>query len=100
MNRDDNARDSNPIADYQREYAQEQLTNTKNILLRAAEEINRYSQQYDTCTDDSKRADVMNWSINYLVTGILSNLRIDLLAKAQANLTVLASKAQQDIEVK
>jgi hypothetical protein len=34
---------------------------------------------------------VLNWTINYLVTGILPNLRIDLLANAQAGLKTIAS---------
>lgn len=76
-------------------YAVESADNHLNVvrltLMRALEEVGKYQHSFTEEADLSKKADVLNWTINYLVTGILPNLRIDLLANAQAGLKTIAS---------
>ncbi len=76
-------------------YAVENADNHLNVvrltLMRALEEVGKYQRSFTDEADLSKKADVLNWTINYLVTGILPNLRIDLLANAQAGLKTIAS---------
>jgi hypothetical protein len=76
-------------------YAVENADNHLNVvrvtLMRALEEVGKYQQSFNAEADLSRKADVLNWTINYLITGILPNLRIDLLASAQAGLKTIAS---------
>ena len=81
---------SNRVA-YAVESADNHLNTTRLSLMRALEEINKYQRTFNDETDPSRRADVLNWTIDYLITGILPNLRIDLLASAQANLKAIAA---------
>lgn len=76
-------------------YAVENADNHLNVvrltLMRALEEVGKYQRSFTDEADLSRKADVLNWTINYLVTGILPNLRIDLLATSQASLKTIAS---------
>lgn len=76
---------------YAVESADTHLNTSRLSLMRALEEINKYQRTFNDEVDPSRKADVLNWTINYLITGILPNLRIDLLANAQANLKSLAA---------
>lgn len=76
---------------YAVESAENHLNTSRLTLMRALEEINKYQRTFSDEDDTSRKADVLNWAINYLITGILPNLRIDLLASAQANLKAIAA---------
>lgn len=66
--------------------AVESLEQVRKALLRAANEIEFYQSKLSLATTQKQKAEVVNWSINYLATGIYPNLRIDQLANAQADL--------------
>jgi hypothetical protein len=76
-------------------YAVENADNLLNVvrlsLMRALEEVGKYQRSFTDEADLSRKADVLNWTINYLITGILPNLRIDLLATSKASLKTIAS---------
>ena len=55
-------------------------------LILSVREIVSYRVKLEQAQTHQQKAVIMNWAINYLVTGIYSNIRIDLLASAQANL--------------
>lgn len=67
------------------------LARAKATLKRALEEIDLYSEKYDAAENSIRRAEVLNWTLHYLSTGITPNLRLDMLANAQARLTCLAN---------
>lgn len=73
------------------ESAENHLNVVRLTLMRALEEIGSYQKSFVEESDLSRKADILNWTLNYLVTGILPNLRIDLLASSQASLKVLAA---------
>ena len=66
------------------------LVYSRTILENALKELDGYLQQFDQSEDTQQRARVMNWAINYLVSNLHGNLRIDQLANQQAELTRLA----------
>ena len=72
------------------ESAENRLNVVRLTLMRALEEVGKYQQTFTEESDLAKKADILNWTINYLITGIYPNLRIDLLATAQANLKAIA----------
>lgn len=74
------------------ESAENRLNVVRLTLMRALEEVGSYQKTFVEESDLSRKADILNWTLNYLVTGILANLRIDLLAHAQANLKALAAR--------
>lgn len=74
------------------ESAENRLNVVRLTLMRALEEVGSYQKTFVEESDLSRKADILNWTLNYLVTGILPNLRIDLLAHAQANLKALAAR--------
>lgn len=55
-------------------------------LQRATAELERYASNYNNASTPAEKAKVLNWAINHLACNIMPNLRIDLLANAQANL--------------
>lgn len=65
------------------------INNAIETLERALRELNKYREDYASNPEPSKKANVLNWTINELVSNIMPNLRIDLLADAQAELTRL-----------
>jgi threonyl-tRNA synthetase len=75
---------------YIREQARERLQFSINTLQRSMYELELYLEKLEEAESDQHRAEVMNWSINYLITSIQPNLRIDLLAQSQAELAKLA----------
>lgn len=62
----------------------EALLYARNILERAIREIDTYIDYLDKADSNSKRAQIMNWALHYLVCNILPNVRLDLIANAQA----------------
>ncbi len=75
------------VAEMTRKNARESLMNARNTLERALQEMDRYIAQFDDAANDWDRAKVLNWSINHLVCNIQPNLRIDLLADSQSELS-------------
>lgn len=69
----------------------EAIARARAALVRALEEIDLYSEKYDAAENSIRRAEVLNWTLHYLSTGITPNLRLDMLANAQARLTCLAN---------
>lgn len=74
-------------ANYIREKATERLQDAINFLQRSVYDLELYAEKLEGAEDDRQRAQVMNWAINHLVCNILPNLRIDLLANSQAELS-------------
>lgn len=76
-------------AKYARNQAVERLQSAMNTLQRNTYCIETYLEKLEAATDDAERARVLNGAINHLVCNIQPNLRIDLLAQSQAELTKL-----------
>lgn len=74
---------------YVRERARERLQFSINTLQRSVDVMQTYVEMLEEAENDQRRAEVMNWSINYLITSIQPNLRIELLAQSQAELAKL-----------
>ena len=84
------------------------IEDARDALLRAADDLSRYLDQYETGFDREEAAEfgfkiseanqckqqarVVGYALGYVSTNIISNLRIDLLADAQARLQVAAEK--------
>lgn len=66
--------------------AKETLLNARDALERALNELDHYIQRLDEHDTPLAKADVMNWALNYLAGSITPNLRLDLIANAQAAL--------------
>lgn len=64
--------------------AREALVYAKSILERAIRETDTYIDYLDKADSNSKRAQIMNWALHYLTCNILPNVRLDLIANAQA----------------
>lgn len=71
--------------------AHERLQAAINCLQRNMSELESYVETLDAAANDAQRADIINAAINHLVTGIQPNLRIDLLARSQAELCKLGA---------
>ena len=67
--------------------AQQALIYARSILERAIHELDTYIDYLDKADSNSKRAQIMNWALHYLVCNILPNVRLDLIANAQAELS-------------
>lgn len=65
----------------------EALLYARNILDRAIREIDTYIDYLDKADSNRKRAQIMNWALHYLACNILPNVRLDLIANAQAELS-------------
>lgn len=55
-----------------------------------AADMRRYADRLATCENDKERADVLNWMLHAAVSNLLPNMRLDMVAKAQAELTTVA----------
>lgn len=77
------------IDQHKRQNARESLVYAKTILERAIHELDTYIDYLDRAESNSKRAQIMNWALHYLVCNILPNVRLDLIANAQAELSKL-----------
>ena len=74
---------------YARNQAVERLQSAINTLQRNTYCIETYLEKLEVANDDAERARVLNSAISHLVCNIQPNLRIDLLAESQAELTKL-----------
>ena len=66
--------------------AREALAQARSTLERALRELDRYTNRFEEAESLSDKADVMNWTLNELACNITPNLRLDLIASAQAEL--------------
>jgi len=66
--------------------AREALAQARSTLERALRELDRYTNRFEEAESLREKADVMNWTLNELACNITPNLRLDLIASAQAEL--------------
>ena len=70
--------------------AADALANARGTLIRALHELDSYIEKFDAADSPARKAELLNWALNHLATGIAPNLRLDLIANAQAMFTRLA----------
>jgi hypothetical protein len=70
--------------------AYQRLQSVVQALHMSLHEIQQYHDKFADACCDSERADLMNWTVQYLVYCAVPNLRIDLLADSQSELYGLA----------
>lgn len=70
--------------------AADALANARGTLIRALHELDSYIEKFDAADSPARKAELLNWALNHLATGIAPNLRLDLIANAQAMFTQLA----------
>ena len=70
--------------------AREALAQARSTLERALRELDRYTSRFEEAESLRDKADVMNWTLNELACNITPNLRLDLIANAQAELASVA----------
>ncbi len=77
-------------AEFQSHYAEqrgrEAIAQARATLERALQELDSYAERYDSADALRDKTKVLNWTLNYLATSITPNLRLDLIASAQAEL--------------
>ena len=61
-----------------------------NTLERSLRELDHYIERLDTAETPHDKSQVMNWALNALACNITPNLRLDLIANAQAELASVA----------
>lgn len=71
----------------------EALHHMRIAFERAAEELARYAQRYESAEGLRDKANVLNWAIGYAAGSPGSNLRVDIAANAQAKLHAIAQSA-------
>lgn len=62
------------------------LIHARATLQRALAELEQYIDRYDSADQLKEKADIINWALNHLATYIPSNVRLDVMAGAQAKL--------------
>lgn len=60
--------------------------NARSTLEHALRELDRFAERFDEAASNAEKAQVMNWALNHLACNITPNLRLDLIANAQAEL--------------
>jgi len=80
----------NTAREYQTQYAEtlgrDALANARATMQRALEELDRYIARYDEAEQIKDKANVINWTLSHLATYVPNNVRLDLIARAQAEL--------------
>lgn len=64
--------------------AMDALGVARRVLETAIKELDRHGSRILESEFPEDKADVMNWTVSYLCTSIMPNLRLDLIAGAQA----------------
>lgn len=78
-----------------RQDAVDRLQAAVNHLQRSTYELEIYIEQIKSAQEDKQRSDVMSWAISSITCNIMPNLRVEMLARSQADLAVaVASKDQ------
>ena len=70
--------------------AKDALLTARSTLERSLRELDHYIERLDTAETLQDRSQVMNWALNALACNITPNLRLDLIANAQAELASVA----------
>ena len=70
--------------------AKEALLTARSTLERSLRELDHYIERLDTAETLQDKSQVMNWALNALACNITPNLRLDLIANAQAELASVA----------
>ena len=73
-------------AQYAEEAALKALLHAQTTLEANMHELDRYIEKFKEASTAKDKAAVLNWSLNHLVCNITPNLRLDLIANAQAEL--------------
>ena len=73
-------------AQYAEEAALKALLHAQTTLEANIRELDRYIEKFKEASTPKDKAAVLNWSLNHLVCNITPNLRLDLIANAQAEL--------------
>ncbi len=77
-------------AQYTSRYAEtsgrDALDNARATMQRALEELDRYIERYNEAEQLKDKANVLNWTLSHLATYIPNNVRLDMIAGAQAEL--------------
>ena len=78
-------------ANHARNQALERLQDTINHLQRTAYEMELYAEQFEAAVDNPRRAQVLNSALIHLVSYVMPNFGLDLLAESQAELAKLGA---------
>jgi hypothetical protein len=70
--------------------AKDALLTARSTLERSLRELDQYIERLDTAETPHDKSQVMNWALNALACNITPNLRLDLIANAQAELASVA----------
>jgi len=70
--------------------AKDALMTARSTLERSLRELDHYIERLDTAETSQDKSQVMNWVLNALACNITPNLRLDLIANAQAELASVA----------
>ena len=70
--------------------AKDALLTARSTLERSLRELDQYIERLDTAKTPQDKSQVMNWALNALACNITPNLRLDLMANAQAELASVA----------
>lgn len=70
--------------------AKDALLTARSTLERSLCELDHYIERLDTAETPHDKSQVMNWALNALACNITPNLRLDLIANAQAELASVA----------
>ena len=66
--------------------AKDALLTARSTLERSLRELDHYIERLDMAETPHDKSQVMNWALNALACNITPNLRLDLIAHAQAEL--------------
>lgn len=69
----------------------ESLAQARSTLEKAVIELKRFEDRYKESDTLNDKADQLNWALNHLVSNIISNCRIDMIASAQAKLNEVSA---------
>ena len=70
--------------------ARDALMTARSTLERSLRELDQYIERLDAAETSQEKSQVMNWALNALACNITPNLRLDLIANAQAELASVA----------
>ena len=68
------------------------LARLRTAFDRASRDLAQYESRYEQVEDIEGKAQVLNWALNLVSTGVLPNARLDLTAYAQAELHAIAKR--------
>lgn len=78
------------LAETYRKNGLEAIQRMKEGLERGLREIALFEDSYNLAETDTRRAELIQNAVHYMTANALNNSRIDLAAKAQSNLSILA----------